>query len=950
MTKTTRLFTNVFAFVLLANWTMNGTAQSTTKLIEKIEKKGNELCIPYEKYMLANGLTLIIHEDHSDPIMHVDVTYHVGSAREQEGRSGFAHFFEHMMFQGSSNVGDDEHFKIISEAGGDLNGTTNTDRTNYFETMPSNQLEVGLWLEADRMGFLLDSVTQPKFEIQRATVKNERGQSYDNKPYGVVGEKTNEALYPYGHPYSWQTIGYIEDLNRVNVNDLKKFFMRWYGPNNATLTVAGDVKPAEVIKLAEKYFGPIPRGPEVKPQPKTPVTLDKDRYISYQDNIRFPMIQFAFPTVANRHPDEAALDVLSDILGGGKNSIFYQNFVKTQIALRAVVNNPCQELAGMFHVNVLTFPTKTLAEMETLIRSSLAQFEKNGATDEDISKFIATYEASLINSVSSVGGKASQLAAYQTFTGTPNGINEELERYKKLTKEDIMRVYKTYIKDKPAVILSVYPKGKPELVAKADNFQVPVRKTDVPESDEYKNLTYNKPKDNFDRSRKPTPGENPVVKVPDFWTESFPNGLKIISAKNDEVPSVTLQLSIEAGHRFENKEKAGIAQLTADILNESTMKHTAEEITVELDKLGSGIGVGGGSEEITLTVSSLKKNLDATLKLAEEILLHPKFDTTEFKLAKNRMLENIANQSTQPTVIANNVYNKLMYGNNNIMSVPSIGNTPTVSTLTIDDVKEYYNKNFSPSISQLVVVGDITREEIIPKIDFLKNWTDKKVIRTPEPALPAVEKTRIYLVNKEKAPQSEIRIGYMALPYDATGDFYKATLMNYNLGGAFNSRINLNLREQKGYTYGAKSRLGGSQFIGSFTASAGVRANATDSSVVEFMKEIKNYSDMGIKPQELEFTKKSIGQSEALEYETASQKAGFLRRILKYNLDKSFVGKQNEILKNITKTEIDGLAKKFLPYEKMNILVIGDKALVYPGLSKLGYEIVELDSDGNMVK
>jgi zinc protease len=259
-----------------------GMAQ--TKLVEKVEKKGDEIVIPYEKYVLSNGLTLIVHEDHSDPVVHVDVTYHVGSAREEIGKSGFAHFFEHMMFQGSDHVGDEQHFKIVSEAGGTLNGSTNRDRTNYYETVPNNQLEKMLWLEADRMGFLLDAVTQRKFEVQRETVKNERGQSYDNRPYGLISETISKNLYPYGHPYSWMTIGYIEDLNRVDVNDLKNFFLRWYGPNNAALTIGGDVKTSEVVKLVEKYFGSIPRGPEVTPTKLPPPVISSDRYITLADN------------------------------------------------------------------------------------------------------------------------------------------------------------------------------------------------------------------------------------------------------------------------------------------------------------------------------------------------------------------------------------------------------------------------------------------------------------------------------------------------------------------------------------------------------------------------------------------------------------------------------------------------------------------------------------------
>lgn len=929
---------------------LSANVSAETRLIEKVVKKGPELVIPYEKYELDNGLIVIVHEDHSDPIVHVDVTYHVGSAREQEGRSGFAHFFEHMMFQGSDHVGDEQHFKTVSEAGGTLNGTTNTDRTNYFETLPKNHLETALWLEADRMGFLLDAVTREKFEVQRETVKNERGQNYDNKPYGVAQEKINAALYPPGHPYSWMTIGYIEDLDRVGVEDLKKFFLRWYGPNNAVLTVAGDVDPKEVVKLAEKYFGSIPRGPQVMPQAKTPVRLDSSRYLSYEDNVRFPMLRMTFPTVPTYHPDEAPLDILSDILGGGKTALFYQNFVKTQKAVQASVNNPCSELAGQFQITVLGYANKSLAEMEALVKATMLEFEKRGVNDEDLVKYKANFESQSIGSLSSVAGKGSALATHQTFRGNPNQVQNDIDRYNRVTKEDVMRVYNTYIKNKPAVILSVYPKGKPDLVARPDNYRLPPRKVHTTESDDYKNLTYKKAQDTFDRGKKPAPGPNPVVKVPDYWTENFENGLKAISVKNDEVPKVTVELSIEAGHRYEDKSKSGVAKLLGDLLNESTTMHTTEQLNTELDKLGSSVHFSVGAQDINMTVTSLTKNLGATLKIAEEMLMHPKFDTTDFERLKKQLLEHIANQSTQPVVIVENVYHKIFYGNDHIMSVPVMGTASTVNSIVLEDVKKYYSKNFSPSISSLVVVGDVSKESILPQLEFLKHWKNTPVSRAPEKKLPEINKTKIYFVNKDNAPQSEIRIGYMALPYDATGEYYKLRIANFVLGGNFNSRLNLNLREDKAWTYGARSVFGGSKYPGPFLAGGGIKAVATDSAVVEFIKEIKKYADSGITPEELAFTKSSIGQADALEYETPAQQAGVLKRIITYNLGKNYVDKQNEILKNISKDEIDALAKKYLPYDKMNIIVVGDKANTFAGLSKLGYELIELDTDGNPVE
>ena len=935
------------AFLL---FTSVNIVNAQAKLIEKVEKKGDEIVIPYEKHVLPNGLKVLIHVDKSDPIVHVDVTYHVGSAREELGRSGFAHFFEHMMFQGSDNVGDEQHFKIVSEAGGTLNGTTNLDRTNYFETLPSNQLETALWLESDRMGFLLNAVTQQKFEIQRATVKNERGQNYDNRPYGLVNEKTYEALYPFGHPYSWPTIGYLKDLDRVTVEDLKRFFLRWYGPNNAVLTVSGDVDPEQVLKLANKYFGSIPRGPEVKAMPKMPTVLTADRYISYEDNIRFPMIQYTYPSVEGGNTDELPLDLLSEIIGGDNNSILYQTFVKTDMALQARAYNPATELAGSFVINVLPYPGKTLAEMDKLIRDAIATFETRGVTDDDITKFKNSREASLIEDLESVSGKASKLAFNETFYGNPNFIKEEISRLNALKKEDVIRVYNKYIKNQFAVVLSVVPKGQSAIIAKIDNI-APKKSSDTEgvEGAEYKNLTYNKAKDTFDRSKQPAPGANPVVKLPAYYQEKFPNGTKVIGTVDNDLPIVSILMSFPAGHVVESLNQAGIANLLSDMLNESSQKYTTEEITNELGKLGSSIDFGTDDENIIVNVFSLKKNLDATLKLLEERLFRPRFDTTEFATAQSQNLASISNSATRATTIANNVYSKLLFGQH-IFSTPVVGTKESVEKITNEDVKAFYKKHIVPSKAQIVIVGQVEQAEILGKLGFLKTWTGTAPENAVLPAFPAIDKTKIYFVNKDKAPQSEIRIGYMSLPYDADGEYYRAGIMNYQLGGNFNSRINLTLREKKGYTYGARSGFNGTKFPGPYTASAGVKAEKTDSSLMDFFSEMATYRAAGITPEELSFTKSSLGQRDALKYETPFQKASFLSRILTYNLDKDFISRQSSILQGISKNDIDGLAKRYLPLEKMIVVVVGDKNQNLEPVKKLGYEVVELDIDGNPIK
>jgi zinc protease len=396
--------------------------------------------------------------------------------------------------------------------------------------------------------------------------------------------------------------------------------------------------------------------------------------------------------------------------------------------------------------------------------------------------------------------------------------------------------------------------------------------------------------------------------------------------------------------------KAGTASLLADMLSESTQNYSSEGISEEVEKLGSDISINAGTENITITVSSLTKNLDATLKLVEEKMFRPKFDTADFSRVKKQHLEYIANQATSAQTIANNVYASILYGPNNIFSLPVIGTNQSVESITLDDVKGFYGKFFGPDFTQMVVVGNVGKEDILKKTAFLANW--KKYVYTlpADKPHPAIEKTKIYFVNKDKAPQSEIRIGYIALPFDATGDYYKAGIVNFTLGGAFNSRINLNLREDKGWTYGARTGFRGSRYVGPFTASAGVKGNATDSSVVEFMKEITLFADKGITPEELTFTKSSMGQADALKYETPGQKAGFLSRMLEYNLDANFVDAQTKILTNIKKEDIDKLAKQYLPYGKMVIVVVGDKAKVYNQLTKLGYPIETLDVNGVQIK
>ena len=930
---------NLFLFFLIFSSSISLFAEDDIPLNAVLlnNPSTDPLDISYEKWQLPNGLTVLIHEDNSDPIVHVHVTYHVGSNRETAGKSGFAHFFEHMMFQGSENVEDERHFKIVSESGGNMNGNTTYDRTVYFQTMPSNYLETALWLEADRMGFLLDAVTPEKFENQRDAVKNEKYQNQISQQYGMMYEVIGQTLYPPSHPYNPPVIGYVDDLDRADLEDLKNFFLRWYGPNNAILSITGDVKSANVLNLVEKYFGSIPRGAEVKKQKANVPRLSSDLYTSYTDNVYLPLTDIIFPTVANYHKDEAPLDMLASLMGQGKKSIFYKNFVKSEKAIQAGVSHPCRELSGEFKFTVLSFPDWQedqgvyFNNIESDIRNTISEWEEKSFSDEDLEMVKSEMISQSIDMKTSISSKASMISSWEWLGRGKYNISSEIQRYKDVSREDIMRVFNKYIKNRKAVIMTVKPKSP--FVKELDSIISvnPNANLILDEDPQYENLTYVKAIDSFDRSIQPDPSSPKKPTIPSFYNETFSNGLKTIFSQTNEIPKVYLRLKINGGSLLESDKKIGVADLTAQLMNESTVNFSSEDISVELQKLGSSINFSSDNDGTMMYIETLTDNLVKTLEIAKEKLFNPAFTDEDFKRVKKTNIEGLESSKKNAQFLAMNAMGSVLYGETPYGRSP---NEKNIKKIKIKDVKEFYN-NYSPSISELVCVGNISQEEFYKNLDFLKEWSGDKISIPSKFDFPEDDVTQIYLIDKEGASQSFIIMGHKSDTYDVDGEFFKSQIMNQSLGGGASGRLFLNLREDKGFTYGAYSFFTGGKEQGTFGIQTSVKTEVTDSALTEIFSILDNYTNGGITANELSSTKKSFLNSASLKYETPNQKLGFLNRILTYDLDPSYVDKQADILNSISLEEVNSIASKKIKPSEMSIVIVGNKYLIKKKLENL---------------
>jgi len=902
----------------------------------------DKIAIGYEKFSMPNGLQVILHADHSDPMISYTIMYHTGSSRELPGKTGFAHLFEHLLFGGSENVPSGKFDKVIEGAGGMNNGFTNRDITTYFEVFPKNALEKVLWLESDRMGFFINSITPRLLAIQQNVVQNEKRQGEDNSPYGFTDYVILKNLYPQGHPYSWEVIGEMEDLRNATIDDVRTYYDKFYGPNNATLVLAGDFNSDSVKILLNKYFGEIKSHGDPGPRSPMPASLSETKKLFHEDNFaNVPELTMVWPVPEQYSKDSYALDILARILADGKKAPFYKVLIKEK-QLTSAVNayNNATELAGDFTISIRANEGKTLTEIEDAVAEAFARFEKDGLTQNDVERIKALSEKNFYNNITGILGKSIQLASYNTMLNDPGFIEKDIENIKAVTKEDIMRVYETYIKDKPHVVTSFVPKGKPELSASGST-RADIREENINEASQVdiaeggNEQPFRSPSE-IDRTFEPPAGPEPEVKVPGIWKAELKNGIKVYGIENSELPLVTMNIVIDGGAGNDEISKPGVAALTAAVLPLGTKNLTPEQLEEEIELLGSEIDVYSGREEITMTAGMLSRNFDKTVELMKEIILEPRWDTTEFRLARLRTKNKLIQAEARPGSVASNAFYRLVYGDKSIFGYNPSGTRESIENITLDDLKAYYEKYFSPAVASISISGKITKEQALAALNPLAElWKARDIRPTswPQPVTP--EKSAIYFIDIPGSRQSVVYAGSPCISRN-NPDYVKISFINYRLGGAFTSILNQILREEKGYTYGASSYLPEMKSVAPFTASTSVRSDATFETVRIIKEELEKFAG-GLTDDDIVFIRNCMIRSNALLFETNDALAGMLSTMAKYNLPEDYIKNEENIIRNMTLEESRVIASRYISPDKMYFVVVGDAATQMDGLGKIGF-------------
>ncbi len=884
-----------------------------------------DIDIPFEQFTLDNGLTLIVHEDRKAPIVAVNIWYHVGSKNENPGRTGFAHLFEHLMFNGSENYNDD-YFKVLEPLGATtLNGTTNNDRTNYFQNVPTPALDVVLWMESDRMGHLLGAIDQEKLDEQRDVVKNEKRQG-ENQPYARASNLRIKSTYPAAHPYSWSVIGEMEDLDAAELDDVQEWFRTYYGAANAVIVIAGDIDAATARSKVEQYFGHIPSGPPVAKQSRWIAKMTGTHREIMQDRVPQARVDLIWNVPEWGAAEATYLDLVTDVLARGKTSRLYKRLVyDEQIATNASAFISMREIGSQVTLRGLARPGVELETVESALREELQRFINEGPTPEELRRVKTQFRASFVRGIESIGGfggKSDVLASNMVYGGRPDFYKLTLERVANATAEDLQGAAARWLSD-GVYVQEVHPFP-----------QYTTRPSSV------------------DRSMLPKAGEPPVARFPAFERGSLSNGLTVVVARRDAVPVVNFDLLVDAGYAADQHGTPGTASLAMDMLDEGTTSRTALEISDELALLGATLGSGSNLDVSTVAMSALKENLDASLEVYADVILNPSFPEADFDRLKRQRMVQIQQEKVQPIAMAFRVFPSLLYGKDHAYGSPLTGSgtEASLATITRDDLKKFHESWFRANNATLIVVGATSLNDITPKLErAFRNWRRGNVPQKNLAAVSHKAASAVYIVDRPGSIQSTIFAGHVAPP-QANPDEIAIEGMNTILGGTFNARINMNLREDKGWSYGAQSLLWSARGQRPFIVFAPVQSDKTKESMAEILMELNGI--LGGTPAtaaELDRAKASQTLTLPGQWETNDAVAGSLAEIIRFGYDDRHFDTYAGKVRALDLGQIQAAARTVLKPDKVVWLVVGDKEKIEPGIRELNLgTIYEIDADGTV--
>ncbi|HEY2857332.1 MAG TPA: pitrilysin family protein [Terracidiphilus sp.] len=935
----TRFLKPVCAFgaLLFSGLMVTAGAQSAHKLPE----------IKYQKFTLPNGLTVITHEDHRLPLVSVDLWYHVGPLNERPGRTGFAHLFEHMMFEGSEHVGEKAHIKYVQSAGAtDVNGTTDFDRTNYFETMPSNQLELAMWLESDRMGFLMEGLDRVKLANQRDVVRNERRQG-EGAPYDIADEAEFHLLFPKGHPYYGSVIGSHADIESARIADVREFHQQFYTPNNASIAIAGDFDAAKLKDLLTKYFGPIPAGPKVEPVHVTTPPITAQKRATITDTVQLPRLSVAWLTPARYTPESYNVATALFALGGAKAARLQEALViKAQTAQSVNCDSGAYKLTGVTSCDITAKPGVKLEDLEAAFWAELDKLQKDGPTAEEVqaSKALTlTRKIDGLQRLGGFGGIADTLDQYNQYTGDPGFLPKDVAMEEAVTIASARAAAQKYMTKDAAVVVYCTP-GKKEL-------------EDVPRSpeDTDANVKIENPyTPDFEKAQdwrktKPAPGPDPQIHLPVPAEFSLDNGLKVMLVEEHSLPVITAEIVSRAGSEHTTAAKAGLATFTSEVIGDGTASRSLEKLAQDQERIGTSITTRASMDSSTLAINVLTDHADDGMALLADVAQNAAFRDEDVERRRKQRLVRIAQETDSVQRMASRVGPRVLFGDQPYGISPS-GTLESVAAITRADIADFYGQHYGPNDSALVLSGDLTRAqaEILAK-KYFGSWNRPAAGAAEIPAPPAAQPTRVVLVDKPGAPQTALFAYGFGVPANSP-DEITLDVMDYTLGSSFGSRINMNLREAHGYTYGAFSGFSEYRAGGTFFAGSLVRTDVTAPAAKEMMAEIRNFPEKPSTAEELAAAKEASIRSLPGQFDTNFSIASAMSFLFLYDRPLDYYAKLPATYEAISQDDIARVAKQYLHPDQLVIVTAGDRSKIEPGLKDAGLGPIEIrDVNGNLV-